>query len=82
MVEQKMLNKNYCHYCRQIINKEKDDYCTLVSHSKGKIVNQDHWHRNCWVEWLDLRIENKLKELMAQGITIAKKRMENSGLLQ
>jgi hypothetical protein len=74
--ESKMLNKSYCHYCKEYINKSKDDYCTLVSHQKGKIVNQDHWHRKCFKEWLDVRIETKLKILMAQGLKIAKQKME------
>lgn len=74
-----MLNNRICFHCKKIIN-NSNDYCTLVSHSHEKIVNQDSWHRTCWTQWLDKRIEDKLKLMLNQGMATVKEIMQNNGM--
>jgi hypothetical protein len=76
----KMLNSRICLYCHKVINKGAD-FATLVSHSNEKIVNQDNWHRQCFNLWLDKRIEDKLKVLIATGIDRVNSVMNNNGMV-
>lgn len=43
----KVRSSKVCFRCKNHI-REDENYATLVSHSQGKIVNQDHFHAECW----------------------------------
>lgn len=58
----KELNYKKCHLCKSNIL-ENENYCTLVSHCKGKIIHQDHWHGLCWRNQVQLWIEKAVKEI-------------------
>lgn len=50
-----------CFRCKRTIN-EDDDYASLVSYSNGEVTNKDNWHSICWREWLEEKMDLKVKE--------------------
>lgn len=60
-------NSKKCFKCGQIIL-ETENYCSLVSHSKGMIVHQDHWHAECWKEWNADRLTKAMLKVGAQAM--------------
>lgn len=63
----KFINSRECYRCHKIIESE-ENYCTLVSHSKGKIVHQDNWCAACWKDQVRYWSSKMLKAMSLQAI--------------
>lgn len=63
----KFHNSKVCYRCHNKIN-EHDNYCTLVSHSQGKIVHQDNWHADCWKEHVQEWVIKSMTKLSQEAI--------------
>lgn len=51
-----------CFYCSEEID-ENEQYCSLVSHSDGKVSHEDHWHRICFSKWIEDKVDKRVTQL-------------------
>lgn len=70
--EAKNLNEWHCYFCGLIIDKD-GAYASLVSHDKGIITHQDKWHRQCFKDWIQKKVEEKIAEYQRQAMSVAEK---------
>lgn len=69
-----------CYKCFKEINPHRDRHCTLLSIDKGKIKNSDHWHAQCWVDWINEAVERKMKAAYTESISLISDIAKSKGL--
>lgn len=69
-----------CYKCHEEIDINRERYCSLLSVSKGKVVNQDYWHAQCWVDWINEAVERKMKAAYTESISLISDIAKSKGL--
>jgi hypothetical protein len=55
-----------CFKCRFEIYKETETYCSVLTHNKGKLVEEVHFHIKCWKDYFNNCVNEKLNSVKKQ----------------
>jgi len=53
----------YCTKCKKSIDEKRDKFCMLISKNKGKIIEFECFHYECWKSFFAKSVMVKVNEI-------------------
>jgi len=57
-----------CYWCGEKIDEKKQQFCSLVSFTLGKECARNNFHRDCWSNFLNNCVENRVKQTLGKTL--------------
>ncbi len=59
-----MKKEKICVFCQKIINLNKDKYVLLGTYDGSSVMNESHYHFQCFQEWYNSKVKEKAENTL------------------